>query len=112
MLYAHMGLDNFMNLALAIYPTLQRHGLVPNLTVNTLIRIINEWRTDGAVASTSSAASRVPVELWLQIVDYLEPSDTSALVFALGTSFFTFHHKLSSQTLIRLCIWSRKSREK
>ncbi|KAI8943453.1 hypothetical protein NX059_001462 [Plenodomus lindquistii] len=112
MIYEYIGLSNFMNLALAIYPTLQRHGLVPTLTVETLVRIASEWRRARVVTSTPSAASRMPVELWLGIVQYLEPSDTFALVFAVGSRFYTFNDPPSGETLDRLRFWSRRSRKK
>ncbi|KAF2854962.1 hypothetical protein T440DRAFT_380010, partial [Plenodomus tracheiphilus IPT5] len=110
MIYHHIGLSNFMNLALAIYPTLQRHGLVPNLTAETLVCITSEWQRAGVVTTTPQAASRMPVELWLQIVHYLEPSDTFALVFAVGSRFYTFNNPPSRETVDRLRVWSRRSR--
>lgn len=112
MIYEYIGLGNFMNLALAIYPTLQRHGLVPGLTVETLIRIRYEWQRGEADSNNLSAVSRIPVELWLQIAEYLEPSDTFALVFAIGNRFYQFQQAPSQETLDRLRIWSRRWRKK
>lgn len=112
MIYEYIGLTNFMNLALAIYPTLQRHGLVPDLTVETLIRIIYEWQRVGDTSDTQSAVNRMPVELWLQVAEYLEPSNTFALVFALGNRFYRFQAAPTQDTLNRLRIWSRRSRRK
>ena len=109
MIYEYIGLGNFMNLALAIYPTLQRHGLVPGLTFETFIRIVYEWQRV-EISSAQSAVSRIPVELWLQVAEYLEPSDTFALVFAVGNQFYSFEEPPSQETLSRLRIWSRRSR--
>jgi hypothetical protein len=112
MIYEHTGLENFMNLALAIYPTLQRHGLVPELTMETIDRIEHEWHRAEDNNSNQSAVSRIPVELWLQVVDYLEPIDTFALVFAVGNWFYHFRQPPSSDTLVRLRTWGRRSRKK
>lgn len=112
MIYEYMGLANFVNLALAIYPTLQRHGLVPNLTNETLVRMTSEWQRNGAVTNTNAAVSRMPVELWLQIVNQLEPSDGFALVFAVGNQLSRLNNPPSKATLDRLRIWSRRSRKK
>ena len=111
MIYEYIGLSNFMNLALAIYPTLQRHGLVPELTVETLIRITYEWQRTEVAPNNQSAVSRIPVELWLQVAEYLQPSDTFALVFAVGNRFYRFEQLPSAETLSRLRIWSRRWRK-
>lgn len=112
MIYEYIGLMNFMNLALAIYPTLQRHGLVPYLTVETLIRIIHEWQDADVITGGQTAVSRMPTELWLQIASYLEPADTFALVFGVGNRFYRFREQPTVQTVQRLRIWSRRSRKK
>ncbi|KAF1844609.1 uncharacterized protein K460DRAFT_95053 [Cucurbitaria berberidis CBS 394.84] len=113
MIYEYIGLSNYMNLALAIYPSLQRHGLVPVLTVETLIRIINEWQYAGLIPSDAqNAASRMPTELWLQIAGYLEPADTFTLVFGIGNHFYRFWQRPTKETISRLRIWSRRSRKK
>ncbi|KAE8825449.1 hypothetical protein PTNB73_08449 [Pyrenophora teres f. teres] len=39
MIYEYAGSRSLPNLALAIYPTLQRHNLAPVLTIDTFIRI-------------------------------------------------------------------------
>ena len=112
MVYEYIGLMNFMNLALAIYPTLQRHGLVPDLTVETLIRIVHEWQHDDIISNGQTAVSRMPTELWLQIAGYLEPADTFALVFGAGNRFYRFKEQPTMETIVRLRIWSRRSRKK
>ncbi len=112
MIYEYIGLGNFMNLALAIYPTLQRHGLVPNLTAETLIRIISEWQRADNVSTGQTAVSRMPTELWLQTAEYLEPADTFALVFGVGNRFYRFEEPPTRETIMRLLIWSRMSRRK
>lgn len=112
MIYEYIGLGNFMNLALAIYPTLQRHGLVPHLTVETLMRIVSEWQHTDVISNGQTAASRVPTELWLQIAEYLEPADTFALVFGVGNRFYRFKERPTKETIVRLRTWSRRSRTK
>ncbi|KAI4946486.1 hypothetical protein J4E91_007174 [Alternaria rosae] len=40
MIIRYAGVGNIMNLALAIYPTLQRHRIAPELTEDTYINIV------------------------------------------------------------------------
>lgn len=101
-----------MNLALAIYPTLHRHGLVPRLSVETFMRIVSEWRRTDIISNGQTAVSRMPTELWLQIAEYLEPADTFALVFGAGTRFYRFKDRPSTETVWRLRTWSRISRQR
>ncbi|KAF1943369.1 hypothetical protein EJ02DRAFT_143145 [Clathrospora elynae] len=106
------GLGDLMNLALAIYPTLRCHNLVPDLSIFTLTRIISEWRGRSILSANTSAASRMPVELWLQTADHLELADTTRLVLALGNRFYNFRGRPTRETEDRLRIWSRRARRK
>lgn len=111
MLYRDLGLAEFMNLALAIYPTLLRHRMVPEITPRTLVRIINDacGQGSGSLPDGHTAAARMPVELWLQIAGYVEPEHSLALVFALGPRFWRLARPPSSEMTTTLRTWSRRS---
>lgn len=99
-----------MNLALAMYPTFQRHNLSPKLSPTTLAHMLRLSRTRSMASSRyPDAVIRIPTELWLNIVRYLEPADILSLMFTLGT---VFGRPLAGQTMQRLRVWSRRSREK
>lgn len=112
MIYKHIGLGVFMNLALAIYPTLQQHGLVPDLTSDIVDCIENDWHGTFVGDTLQSAVSRIPRELWWQIAGYLEPIDLMRLVFAVGSRFYYFQDTPSKETLERLRIWARRLRKR
>ncbi|KAF2028594.1 hypothetical protein EK21DRAFT_69493 [Setomelanomma holmii] len=109
MLYEHVGLEHFMNLALVIYPTLLRHRLVPELTPTILDRIIREVHIPAIRVNHPSAAARMPVELWLQIARQFEPANSIALIFALGPWFWQLSERPSRELLSWLRTWSRRS---
>jgi hypothetical protein len=114
MLYQYIGLEQFMNLALVIYPTLMRHTMVPELTPRTFIRIVSDVDIERPSGKSNawSAVTRMPVELWLHVAEYLEPVNSIALVFALGSQFWRFPGKPSEDLVMWLRIWSRRSRRK
>jgi|TARA_R110002003_G_scaffold214_41_gene16350 hypothetical protein len=111
-LYDHVGLEHFMNLALVIYPTLLRHRLVPELTPETLARIIREVHMPAVRANHPSAVARMPVELWLQIARHFEPANSISLIFALGTWFWQLSERPSGELLVWLRTWSRRARKR
>lgn len=111
-LYRYIGLEQFMNLALVIYPTLSRHRMVPELTSETFIRIVHEAHLPSIKSNNSSAVVRMPVELWLQVAEYFDPASSIALVFALGPRFWRFPGRPSKELATALRVWSRRSREK
>lgn len=105
-LYRYLGLGQFMNLALALYPTLLRHRLVPELTPEVVKSITSTPRSTFNNAKSCSAMERMPMELHLQIAEYGEPADGIALLWALGI----FHRaQISDEFLQILRIWSRRS---
>jgi len=112
MIFEHTGVGNYLNLALAIYPILRRHNLVPELTIETLIRVATDWQRHGTMTNTPSTAAQLPAEMWAQIIEYLEPSDILALGFAMGPSFYHCHGPPSQETMDRLRIWSRRVKRK
>jgi hypothetical protein len=112
MLYQYIGLEQFMNLALVIYPTLMRHTMVPELTPQTFTRIVSNTERMSGMDDTRSAVTRMPVELWLHVAEYVEPVNSIALVFALGTQFWRFPGKPSEDLVTWLRVWSRRSRRR
>lgn len=101
-----------MDIALAIYPIMRRHNLAPELTVETVIRIATNGQRRRPTTTTPSAAAQIPVELWAQVTDYLEPSDILALVFAIGPLIYRPHGPPNQETMDRLRVWSRRARKK
>jgi hypothetical protein len=108
-IYQYIGLEQFMNLALAIYPTLMRHNLVPELTPETFARIVCE---ENAPPDISSVVGRMPSELWFQVAQYFDPASSIALIFALGPRFWRFPGRPSKELVAALRIWSRRSRKR
>ncbi|KAA8620487.1 hypothetical protein PtrSN002B_007642 [Pyrenophora tritici-repentis] len=109
MIYEYAGSRCLPNLALAIYPTLQRHNIAPVLTIDTLIRIIRNPNSTFSPA-TNSALSVIPTELWLQVAHYLEPADRLSMIFAPFGPWFRV--PVTRETQHRLTIWSRRYRKK
>jgi hypothetical protein len=107
-LYQYIGLEQFMNLALVIYPTLVRHRMVPELTPRTFVRIVSDSRLSPTAPNNPSAVARLPVELWLQIAESLEPANSIALVFAMGHRFWRFPGRPSRELVTWLRVWSRR----
>lgn len=107
MLYDLLSLTDFMALALVIYPTLRRHHMVPELTSSTYRRMVND-AVHRAIHGVSPAVGRVPVELWLQIANDLPPMSSTALVLALGQSFWRFPDEPSDELLRMLRSWAEK----
>lgn len=107
-IYQYLGLSNYTNLALAIYPTLQRHGLVPDLTIQTVLRITRKTRNLTGLTSLA----RLPLELFLQIAETLEPEDGIALMFALDARFYRFRDTPTRETVQRLRAWGRRAKRK
>jgi hypothetical protein len=113
MLYQYLGLDPFLNLALVIYPTLLRHRLVPELTPKTFGRIVSDMLVPPDTPPNAlSPANRMPVEMWLQVAEDLEPANSIALVFALAPRFWRFPGRPSNELVTRLRVWSRRTKKK
>lgn len=109
MVYENLSLSSFMNLALAIYPALERHGLVPGLTPETVNRLEHGWRQRNNQSMT--AVSRLPAEMWWQVAEYLEPIDLMRLILAIGGRFYNFPQGPDKVTIERLQTWARRSKK-
>ncbi|KAH3982250.1 hypothetical protein HBH98_014300 [Parastagonospora nodorum] len=107
MLYDNIGMEEFINLALVIYPTLLRMRLVPELSPTTTTRIVADARVQDRNGRLD-APNRMPVELWLQVASYLEPANSLALIFALGPRFWRFPGTPSKELVSWLRVWSRR----
>ncbi|KAH8701186.1 hypothetical protein GQ44DRAFT_632396, partial [Phaeosphaeriaceae sp. PMI808] len=112
-LYDYVGLEQFVNLALVIHPTLLRHTMVPELSHKTYDRITSGGHHLPLATrfDSCSAVSKMPVELWLQIADCLEPANSIGLVFALGPQFWQYPGRPSKELATWLRIWSRRARK-
>jgi hypothetical protein len=106
-IHRYAGFNSFLNLALAIYPTLRRHNLIPELTSATLDHFIH--RPNPAASKVPPRVPRLPDELWLLVAQYMEPVDIMSLVFALGPQFAGPPNR---ETRDRLRVWSRRCRKK
>ncbi|KAF2463653.1 uncharacterized protein BDR25DRAFT_196394, partial [Lindgomyces ingoldianus] len=101
---SYLHTDDFVMFALAIYPLLQRHGLVPPLTTDIYHRIT---RQEPPPPGKTVSHWRLPIELTEWIMEYLEPADRLALLFSHRGLFWGYLPMLSNETKKRL--W--KSRE-
>ncbi|USP80845.1 hypothetical protein yc1106_08119 [Curvularia clavata] len=108
-IYEYVGTSNLTNLALAIYPTFQRHNLAPELTPATLAHMLRLSHRPASLSTHPGAVVRMPPELWLFVANHLEPVDILSLMFTFPA---VFDQNLSRQTRERLRVWSRRSREK
>jgi hypothetical protein len=109
MLFESLGLEQFINLALVIYPTLTRHGMAPELSEKTAMRIID---TSGLRFPLPAAAvDRMPAELWLHIVADLEPANGIALMFAIGPRCWRFRGRPSEELRNWLRVWSQRDKK-
>lgn len=101
----YMQTNDYVAFALAVYPILQRHGLVPPLTVDIYHRITRQ----GPLPSDKAHSYwPLPVELTEEVLHYLEPADRIAFLFSHRDLFSRYLPLLSEDTKKRL--WS--SREK
>ncbi|OAL55571.1 hypothetical protein IQ07DRAFT_639239 [Pyrenochaeta sp. DS3sAY3a] len=113
LMFDHLNVEQFASLALAVYPSLQRHRLVPELTVDTLFRILHVRRGwNLTVPHSRTGVESLPVELWLHIADHLEPSDAFALAYAVDPAFYWVRHRHTPATAMRLRCWSRRFRRR
>jgi hypothetical protein len=108
-IHSYLGLRSYLQLTLAIYPTLHRHGLVPALTVATFIRLTRAAQR--TPRSTPRALAQLPAELWLQIADLGDSTDNVSLVFALSGQVWRVQERVEDPTRTRLWVWSRRSGE-
>lgn len=91
--------EDYVGFALAIYPILQQHGLVPPLTADVYFRITQPRST---LVGTPSVFRRVPNELIDLIMRHLEPADVIAFLFSHRDLFLRYLPALSKRTRKRL----------
>lgn len=98
-----------MQFALALFPTLRRHSLIPQLTLPTYMRITRDDTECRTLSQGSTEVlARLPMELWLQIAELGNSRDKISLMFALAGQFFRFQERASQETKMRLHVWSRR----
>jgi hypothetical protein len=114
MIIKYAGIGNLMNLALAIYPTLQHHRLAPELTAHTYLSIVRVARTSNTITRRlplPRGLIRMPMELWYQVAREVEPIDILSMMLAVG---MYPRELLTPETARRIRIWSciRRSKRK
>lgn len=111
-IWEYLSVNSSMRFALALFPTLRRHCLVPQLTLPTCMRITrdNAQRLASGEGDTL-LVGRLPMELWLQIAEYGNSRDNISLLFALAGQFFQFQERPSEETKRRLYIWARRKQD-
>jgi hypothetical protein len=108
-IWEYLSVNSSMQFALALFSTLRRHRLIPQLTLPTYLRIIREDTEDrNASRSSTNVLARLPMELWLQIAELGNSRDSISLMFALAGQFFRFQERASNDTKTRLHVWSRR----
>lgn len=108
-IWEYLSVNSTMQFALAIFPTLRRHSLIPQLTLPTYMRLIrNDTACRAISGGTLAVVSRLPMELWLQIAEMGNSRDNISLMFALAGQFFQFQERPSDETKTRLRAWARR----
>ncbi|KAF9701799.1 hypothetical protein EKO04_000100 [Ascochyta lentis] len=107
-IWEYLDVNSSMQFALALFPTLRRHSLIPQLTLPTYMRIIRDNTQCGLSGGITELLARLPMELWLQIAELGNSRDNISLMFALAGQFFRFQGRASKATKTRLYIWSRR----
>lgn len=91
----------YVAFALAVWPVLERHGLVPPLTEDMYRQITNEclWRERMHPGKLGhDFIWHLPRELTDEIIQYLEPADLIALLFTHKRQFFDYIPLLTEAT--------------
>lgn len=108
-IWEYLSVNSSMQFALALFPTLRRHSLIPQLTLPTYMRITRDDTERRTVSGgTTAVLSRLPMELWLQIAEFGNSRDNISLMFALAGQFFQFQERPSEATKHRLYVWARR----
>ena len=111
MIWEYLSVNSHMQFALALFPILRRHSLVPDLDLRTCMRITRDSTQHTAtVGGDSMMVGQLPMELWLQIAEYGNLRDNISLLFALAGQFFQFQEEPSEETKKRLHTWARRKR--
>jgi hypothetical protein len=120
----YLQINDYVQFALAIYATLQRHGLVPPLTLEIYTRVTNQSlvvsRAYGPEHISLSPGERgqpsgktpvpLPTELNNQIMDHLEPADRIAWLFS-STRMAGYFPDISEGTRRQLMVALRHARD-
>lgn len=108
-IWDYLSVNSSMQFALALFPTLRRHSLIPQLTLPTYMRITRDDTECRTLSQGSTEVlARLPMELWLQIAELGNSRDKISLMFALAGQFFRFQERASQETKMRLHVWSRR----
>ncbi|KAF2710929.1 hypothetical protein K504DRAFT_360655, partial [Pleomassaria siparia CBS 279.74] len=75
----YLKINDYVAFALAIYPILRTHGLVPPLSADIYHRIILQPPQQAEPTATHWT---LPTELTEEIMSYLEPADRIAFLFS------------------------------
>lgn len=111
MIWGYLSVNSHMQFALALFPILHRHSLVPDLDLRTCMRMTrNSTQYPATRGGNAMAVGRLPMELWLQIAEYGNLRDNISLTFALAGQFFQFQEEPSEETKERLHAWARRKR--
>ena len=108
-IWEYLSVNSSMQFALAVFPTLRRHRLIPQLTPSTYLRIIRESTPSrNNIEGSTGVLARLPMELWLQIAELGNSRDNISLMFALAGHYVWFQERASEETKTRLRMWSRR----
>lgn len=99
----YLRTEDYVSLALAIYPTLRRHGLVPPLTNGDCRRLI---RYPSLPSPGPVFVWPLPMELIQEIIEFMEPTDVIAFIFSHRELAVRFMAPMSLSTQIRLRLWT------
>ena len=108
-IWEYLSVNSSMQFALALFPTLRRHSLIPQLTLSTYMRITRD-NTEPRVlrGGNATVVARLPMELWLQIAEMGNSRDNISLMFALAGQFIQFQERPSNEMKSRLHVWARR----
>jgi hypothetical protein len=74
------------------------------------MRIVSDMLLPGSPPDAQSPVARMPVELWLQVAEYLEPANSISLTLALAPRFWRFPGRPSRELITWLRVWSRRNK--
>lgn len=108
-IWEYLSVNSSMQFALALFPTLRRHSLIPQLTLSTYMRMTrDDTRRRALEGDNTTVIARLPIELWLQITEMGNSRDNISLMFALAGQFLQFQERPSDETKSRLRVWARR----
>ncbi len=108
-IWEYLSINSSMQFVLALFPTLRRHSLIPQLTLSTWMRITRDNTKRRTLSGGATAVlARLPMELWLQIAELGNSRDNTSLMFALAGQYLQFQERPSEETKARLHVWARR----